>query len=227
MAHQVALVTGGNRGIGLEICRQLKAAGLTVILSARDAAKGKAEADRLGVAFCPLDVADDKSVRAAHAWARAEQGGVDVLVNNAGILIDEGGNPLQTDFAVYRQTFEVNVYGPLRTMQAFVPDMVSRGYGRVVNVSSRAGQLSSMNTNAPAYSASKTALNALTRQVAAAAGGKVLVNTMCPGWVRTDMGGSGAPRSVEQGADTVTFLATLPDGGPSGRFWADRVEIPW
>jgi NAD(P)-dependent dehydrogenase (short-subunit alcohol dehydrogenase family) len=140
----------------------------------------------------------------------------------------EDGDVLEVDVQDFRDSMETNVYGPLRLAQAIVPGMISRGYGRVVNVSSGAGQISSMDDYAPPYSLSKAALNALIRLLASAARGRdVLVNAVDPGWVRTDMGGPAAPRSVAQGADTIVWCATLPRGEPSGRFFHDRKEIPW
>jgi NAD(P)-dependent dehydrogenase (short-subunit alcohol dehydrogenase family) len=153
---------------------------------------------------------------------------VDVLVNNAAILLGEDEGMLETPIADLRATFETNVMGAIAVSQAFVPGMVERGHGRIVNVSSQAGQLSSMETYAPAYSISKAALNAFTRQLAAETKGTdVLVNSACPGWVRTDMGGPGAPRSVEEGADTIIWLATLAPKGPTGGFFSDRRKIDW
>jgi NAD(P)-dependent dehydrogenase (short-subunit alcohol dehydrogenase family) len=152
---------------------------------------------------------------------------VDVLVNNAGILRGEDEGALETTTADLRAMFETNVIGAVSMAQAFVPGMVERGYGRVVNVSSQAGQLTAMESYAAAYSISKAALNAFTRQLAAETEGTgVLVNSACPGWVRTDMGGPGAPRSVEEGADTIVWLATTVTG-PSGGFYADRRKIDW
>ena len=156
-----------------------------------------------------------------------ELGGADVLINNAAIL-HEAGSALDAELDDYRRSMETNVYGPLLLCQAFVPGMMKRRYGRVVNVSSGAGQLSSMGSYAPPYSLSKAALNALTRQFADAARGRnVLVNAVDPGWVRTDMGGRSAPRSVEEGAAGIVWAATLPDGGPSGGFFHDGRAEPW
>jgi NAD(P)-dependent dehydrogenase (short-subunit alcohol dehydrogenase family) len=225
-ALRVALVTGANRGIGLEVCRQLAALGLRVMLTARDLSKAQ-EAAR-SVRSCGdivpvrLDVTDSSSIRALAGEH------VDVLVNNAGILVDEDERVLDLTAEDLRATFETNVLAPIAVSQAFAPGMISRGYGRIVNVSSQAGQLTSMSTYAPAYSMSKAALNAFTRQLAGATKGTgVLVNSACPGWVRTDMGGPGAPRSVEQGADTIVWLATLGTKGPSGGFFSDRKPIAW
>ena len=232
-APRVALVTGANRGIGLEVCRQLAALGLRVVLTARDRKKADAAAASLGgtpeeVIAVQLDVTDARSIREAGQEVADRAGHVDMLVNNAAILLGESQGVLDIPIDDYRKTFETNVFGAIAVCQTFVPAMTRRRYGRVVNVSSRAGQLSRTGSYAPAYSISKTALNGFTRQLAAATtGADVLVNAACPGWVRTDMGGSGAPRSVEQGADTIVWLATLPAGGPSGGFFSDRKLLDW
>jgi len=229
----VAIVTGANRGIGLEVSGQLAAAGQHVVLGSRSATAGEKAARPLAarglsVEAHPLDVTDDESVRALVAHVEHALGGADVLVNNAGLLLDDGDDVLETDLQHFRACMETNVYGPLRMAQAVMPGMIALGYGRVVNVSSGAGRISSMTDYAPPYSLSKAALNALTRLLAAAARGHdVLVNAVDPGWVRTDMGGSAAPRSVAQGADTIVWCATLPRGGPSGRFFHDRKEVAW
>ena len=229
---KVALVTGANRGIGLEVCRQLAAKGHRVVLTARSRSKAEQAARKLAtigdVQPFELDVTDSSSVLRAARDVEDRIGTVDILINNAAILIAESKGVLQTPLADFRQTFETNVFGPMLVCQAFVPGMVRRKHGRVVNVSSMAGQLSGMGTYAPAYSISKTAVNAFTRQLAnATRASGVLVNAACPGWVRTDMGGPHAPRSVEQGADTIVWLATLPDQGPTGGFFEDRNAIDW
>jgi NAD(P)-dependent dehydrogenase (short-subunit alcohol dehydrogenase family) len=229
MDKRIAVVTGGNRGIGLEICRQLAQAGMHVVLTARDEAKGKAAAKKLGVESHQLDVDSDESVKAFVRWIKDTHGRCDVLVNNAGVMLDpRGSRVLDSKIETYRDTLETNLLGPLRMIQAIAPLMKNQGYGRIVNMSSGQGQLSDMGVGTPAYRVSKTALNALTRTTAADLHGTgILVNAMCPGWVRTDMGGSGAPRSVEQGADTALWLATLPDNGPTGGYFRDRKPIPW
>ena len=226
-------MTGGNRGIGLEVCRQLAALGHHTLLASRSRSKGESAANSLGahagiITIVELDVSDPRSVDRAAERVGNDFGGIDILVNNAAILLGEHDDLLDAPHADLVATFTTNVFGAIGVAQAFVPGMLERGYGRVVNVSSTAGQLSTMETYAPLYSMSKTALNALTRQLAAATKGHdVLVNSACPGWVRTDMGGPGAPRSVEQGADTLVWLATLPRGGPSGKFFRNRRPIDW
>jgi NAD(P)-dependent dehydrogenase (short-subunit alcohol dehydrogenase family) len=230
---RVAVVTGGNRGIGLEVCRQLAARGLRVVLASRDLGKGATAAGRIAAAGAQvepwaLDVSDDGSARAFVRQLETDYGGADVLVNNAAVLLDEDGDVLEIDLQTYRTSLEVNALGALRLCQLLVPGMRARRYGRVVNVSSGAGQLGGMGGYAPAYSLSKAALNAVTRLVAHAGRGRnVLVNAVDPGWVRTAMGGDAAPRTVEQGADTIVWCATLPDGGPTGGFFHDRAPVPW
>ena len=233
-AARVALVTGGNRGIGFEICRQLATHGLAVVLGARDAGEGKAAAKKLqdeglAVEFHRLDVTSCRSIRACIAALAERRGKIDVLVNNAGVLIDSRGSRfLDSKLDTYRDTLEANLYGPLQLAQAVIPIMKAKRYGRIVNMSSGLGQLSEMETGTPAYRLSKTALNALTRILAAEFhGSNILVNSMCPGWVRTRMGGEGAPRTLAEGADTAVWLATLPDDGPTGGFFRDRQPIAW
>jgi len=230
--RRTALVTGANRGIGLEVCRQLARQGHDVILTARDGAKAKAAAARLradgSVAPAVLDVTDARTIQLLARELASRGVRVDIVVNNAAVLVGESRAVLETTDDDLRATFETNVFGAVAVCRAFVPGMIARRFGRVVNVSSQAGQLASMGTYAPAYSMSKSALNAFTRQLAAATRGKgILVNSACPGWVRTDMGGPTATRSVEEGADTIVWLATLPVVGPTGGFFSDRREIEW
>jgi NAD(P)-dependent dehydrogenase (short-subunit alcohol dehydrogenase family) len=234
MDKRIAVVTGGNKGIGLEICRQLAGQGVRVLLTSRNAAKGEEAADmlraqKLDVLFHVLDVDSDDSVSVFREYIKKEHGRVDVLVNNAGILADKHSTSvLKAPLEVFRATLETNFFGALRMCQALVPIMRRGHYGRIVNLSSGLGQLDEMGDGTPAYRVSKTALNALTRMVAAATDGEdILVNSTCPGWVRTDMGGPEAARSVDKGAETAVWLAMLPHGGPSGGFFRDKEPIPW
>jgi len=233
MDKKVAVVTGGNRGIGLEIGRQLADRGLRVLLAARDRARGEKAAAALrgaglDVDFHRLDVTDQTSVRRLVKDVADRVGRADVLVNNAAIYVDRHVSAVEVDLALVRQTMETNFYGPLRLCQLFAPLMQRHGYGRIVNVSSRMGSLHHMGSGALAYRTSKTALNTLTRVLAAdLRGTNILVNSVDPGWVRTEMGGAHAPRSVEEGADTAVWLATLPNDGPTGGFFRDRQPAQW
>jgi len=220
---RTALVTGGNRGIGLEVCRQLAAAGHHVVLTARDPARAAAAAERLGVRAEQLDVIDRESVAACAQRLDAAGVAVDVLVNNAGVY--PGTPVLRADEAELTEAFQINALGVWRTCRAFVPPMRERGWGRVVAVSTASAQMGGSPPAAAAWS--KTAVNALTRIVAAEAGPGVLVNAADPGWVATRLGGSDAPTTLAEGADTVVWLATLPDDGPTGGFWHRRQRIPW
>jgi NAD(P)-dependent dehydrogenase (short-subunit alcohol dehydrogenase family) len=230
---RIALVTGGNRGIGLEVCRRLGRLGYRVLLGGRkresaEVAAGKLRKEGAEVLARVLDVTDPRNIRELAQAAEKEFGGVDVLVNNAAVLLSESGDVLRVPVEEYRESMETNVYGALLLCQALMPGMRRRRYGRVVNVSSGAGQISSMSDYAPPYSVSKATLNALTRLLAHAGRDRnVLVNAVDPGWVRTDMGGPSAPRTAEQGADTIVWCATLPDGGPTGGFFHDRRAIAW
>jgi NAD(P)-dependent dehydrogenase (short-subunit alcohol dehydrogenase family) len=231
---RVALVTGANRGIGLETARQLLAKGLVVILAGRDlAALERARAtlrddDLRRAVVMLMDVSSVESIAAAHRSVMEQAGSVDVLVNNAAVLLGEGERILSISGDDYRRTFDTNLFGVVEVCRAFVPGMARAGYGRIVNVSSSAGQLSTMSSYAPAYAMSKAALNAFTRILANTyrANG-VLANVVDPGWVRTDMGGASAPRSPQEGADTIVWLATLPDDGPTAGFFRDRRAIEW
>jgi NAD(P)-dependent dehydrogenase (short-subunit alcohol dehydrogenase family) len=229
----IALVTGANRGIGREIVRQLAAKGITTILAARDGAKAEVAAadfakQGLPVVGRQLDVTDPSSIDNLAKAVTDEFGKLDILVNNAGVYLDGDSSVLNTDLEAVRKTFETNVFSAWRVAQAFVPLLRKSGHGRVVNVSSQMGQLSSMTDGTPGYRASKAALNAVTRMMADAfKADHVLVNSVCPGWVKTDMGGPNAPGTVEQGADTPVWAATLPDDGPTGKFLQGRKVIEW
>ncbi len=234
---RVALVTGANRGIGFEIARQLARRGIMTVMGSRSLDAGKAAAEPLAAEglvapVVALDVTDLTSVRAAVAETMGLFGRVDILINNAGVMLERSGTPnfvaSSVEAEVVRATFDVNLFGPLTMSQAVLPIMRDQGYGRIVNMSSGMGQLSEMGAEHPAYRMSKAALNALTRTMAAELGdGAILVNSMCPGWVKTDMGGVDAPRTVEQGAETAVWLAMLPDDGPRGGFFRDKKTIPW
>jgi NAD(P)-dependent dehydrogenase (short-subunit alcohol dehydrogenase family) len=227
---RIALVSGGNRGIGMEICRQLAERGLTVILGSRDQESGRAAADKLSgnVAVHQLDVSDEKSVDRLAFFARDEFGRLDILVNNAGISNDEGQRGIDADLDRVRAALEANLLGAWRLCEVAIPLMQRNGYGRIVNMSSGLAALEDMGGGSPAYRVSKTALNALTRILASELRGSgILVNSVCPGWVQTDMGGSSAPRPVEDGADTPVWAATLPNNGPTGGFFRDRRPIAW
>jgi NAD(P)-dependent dehydrogenase (short-subunit alcohol dehydrogenase family) len=224
MAVRTALVTGGNRGIGLEVCRLLAALGWTVYLGSRDPDKGRAAARGIDgvVEAVTLDVADPD----APARLAAQLATVDVLVNNAALHYDTWQTVETADWRIVREAFEVNLFGAWRMIQAFAPAMRQRGWGRIVNVSSESGSLASMGREPPAYAIGKAALNALTRIAAAElAGSGVLVNAVCPGWTATDMGGGGRP--VREGAGSVVWAATLPDDGPTGGFFRDGRPLPW
>lgn len=234
MDKRVALVTGANRGIGLEVVRQLKQAGLTVILTSRNEQRGQSAVDKLAaegltVDYHVLDVDSAEGVRELHDWVIEHYGRLDVLVNNAAVLIDQGESILDVSMETVDQTFITNTIGPLMLCQAFVPDMKHQGYGRIVNVSSGMGALAEMGARSPAYRLSKAAMNAMTRVLASELQRyrNIKVNAMCPGWVRTEMGGPGAPRSVAKGAETVVWLATLPASGPTNGFFRDHNRIEW
>jgi NAD(P)-dependent dehydrogenase (short-subunit alcohol dehydrogenase family) len=228
--ERVALVSGANRGIGREIARQLVEQGYKVVVGSRDLAKGEAVAEELGegATAVQLDVTDDESVRAGVSFVERDFGRLDVLVNNAGVTDGWSGGAADADFDSVKEVLDTNLFGSWRLAKAALPLMRRMGYGRIVNVSSGMGQLSDMGGHSPGYRVSKTGLNALTRMLTAELGNEnILVNSVCPGWVRTDMGGANARRSVEQGADTPVWLATLPDDGPTGGFFRDREPIPW
>jgi NAD(P)-dependent dehydrogenase (short-subunit alcohol dehydrogenase family) len=219
----VALISGASRGIGAEIARELAAGhGFVVYAGGRNP---QDVSSHHGLERLQLDVTDQASVDAARDRIESEVGHLDALVNNAGIYGDPTG-AADYDLDRAHEVLEVNTFGPWRLIEAFLPLLRRSDQPRIVNVSSGAGQLSDMNGGRAAYRVSKAALNALTRTLASDERW-VKVNTMCPGWVRTDMGGAAAPRSVEQGADTAVWLATLPDDGPTGGFFRDRTPIPW
>jgi len=230
---RVALVTGANRGIGLEVCRQLAERDFVVLLTARDAAKAKNAAKKLGnlarVDPLVLDVANTSSIKKAAAEVASRYSYLDVLVNNAGINYDTWETVEKADISgTVMETITTNLLGPWRVCQAFLPLLRKSRAGRIVNVSSESGSLANMSAGPPAYQVTKAALNALTRTLAGELrGSRILVNAVCPGWVATDMGGAGAPRSVGEGAVGIVWAATLPDEGPTGGFFRDGKPLPW
>jgi len=230
---KITLVTGANRGIGLECCRQLAEQGHTVILTSRNEAKGKQAATELQkeydkVVYHQLDVNEPESIQRLHDWVADTYSRLDILINNAAINYDSGERATTVNLDDTRQTLEINLLGPWRMCQAFLPMMKEQGFGRIVNVSSGSGMLSGMGAGTPSYGVSKAALNALTIKLAAESKGSgLLINAVCPGWVRTDMGGSAAPRSVDEGAQSVLWAASQPEDGPTGGFFRDGKRLEW
>jgi NAD(P)-dependent dehydrogenase (short-subunit alcohol dehydrogenase family) len=230
---RVALVTGANRGIGLEVARQLARRGFTTIFGARDIEKGEEAASSLqqsGLKVIPiqLDVTEQQSVEDAKFMVEEQFGRLDVLINNAAILYDSWQRAENANLDTVREAFETNTLGAWQMCQAFIPLLRKSGHARIVNVSSESGSLTVMGGGTPAYSASKAALNALTRMLAdELRASHILVNSVCPGWVATEMGGPDAPRTVEEGAASVMWAATLPDDGPTGGFYRDGEPLAW
>lgn len=229
---EISLVTGGNRGLGLEVVRQLARRGQTVYLASRDPDGGARAAQPLitaGLDVRPvtLDVTDPDAVRAIADRLSAAHGRLDALVNNAAIHYDTWQTAADADLATVREAIETNLIGAWQTTQALLPLLRHGRPARIVNVSSGAGSLTDMGGGTPAYRTSKAALNALTKMLAAELSApRILVNAICPGWVATDMGGAGG-RPVEQGAAGITWAATLPADGPTGGFFRDQRPIPW
>ncbi|WP_013323238.1 SDR family oxidoreductase [Gloeothece verrucosa] len=232
---KIAVVTGANRGLGFEASRQLAKNGIHVVLTSRDEDKGiaaaeKLQSEKLKVTYHPLDVTNPDSIELLGKFIKDQFGRLDILVNNAGVLIGsaEDSSVLNAKIDTIRKSMETNVYGPLLVSQTLIPIMRVHNYGRVVNVSSGMGQLTNMGGGYPGYRLSKTSINAVTRILAdELKGTNILVNSACPGWVKTEMGGPDATRTPQQGADTIVWLAMLPDGSPSGGFYRDRKLLPW
>jgi NAD(P)-dependent dehydrogenase (short-subunit alcohol dehydrogenase family) len=235
---QTAIVTGANRGVGRGVATKLAALGYRTILTSRDERKGQQTLAEIQTEFGTglagelvyhqLDVTDSGSIQRLYDFVVSKYGAAEILVNNAAVLLDQCGRLLQTPLDTFRATLETNLYGPLQLCQAFLPLMLERNDGRVVNVSSGAGQIGGMINDMTAYRLSKIALNGLTLMLAdSVKGTNVLVNAGCPGWVRTGMGSPEAPRSIEEGAESIVWLATLPEGGPHGGFFRDGQRIPW
>ncbi len=232
MSRRIVVVTGANRGIGLEITRQLAAGGDTVVLGARDPVMGKVVAEELAregldVVAEHLDVTDVGSLTTLAGTLDDRFGRVDGLVNNAAISYDTWQSATNADLEAVVDAMDTNVFGAWRTTQALLPLLRRSGHGRIANVSSGAGALTDMGGGLPAYKLSKVSLNALTRMWAAElADDHILVNAVCPGWVATDMGGPGG-RPVTEGAEGIVWAVNLPDSGATGGFFRDRRPIPW
>lgn len=232
----LALVTGGNRGLGLETCRQLAKENYLVLMGTRDAAKGHAALStipdepevRKNIVVCALDVTNDNSIEDLFRRVKSEYGHLDILINNAGILYDTWEKASDADIEnTVHQAIETNLLGPWKMIRAFIPLLRLSRHGRIVNVSSAAGSITTMGAGPPAYQVSKAALNALTRTLAGELEGSgILVNAVCPGWVATDMGGPGGG-PVAKGGASIVWAATLPDNGPHGGFFRHGKPIPW
>src|SRR5437867_6978685 len=229
---KTALVTGANKGIGHEVARQLATKGFQVFVGARNSKAGRKAAEEIAnrgrkATFLEIDVADNDSVTTAALEFSNIEDHLDVLVNNAGIIVDGDNAILEISDDLLRNTLETNTLGALRVTRAFVPLLRKSKAPHVINVSSGGGQLTGGADGwSPAYCISKTALNGVTSQLATALP-KFAVNSVCPGWVSTDMGGQGATRSVEEGANTIVWLAADAPQKLTGKFLRDRKEIPW
>lgn len=235
MSHdkQVALVTGGNRGIGFELVKQLAQKGYKVILASRDSEKGHAAAQSLkeldlDVSCVELDVANKESIQQAGFIIKEKYGRLDVLVNNAGVYLDENETLLTMDPSILENTMATNFFGVYHVIRSFIPLMEKQGYGRIINVSSEYGAMTKMSyPGVGAYKLSKFFLNGLTRLAAAEISGDIKINAVDPGWVSSDMGGPSAPRTPKQAAESILWLATLGPEGPNGGFFRDGRQIPW
>ena len=232
MPQKIVLVTGANKGIGFEICRQLAGKGLAVIMTSRNQERGMKAAEQLKrqdllVDFHLLDVTDSASIKALERYLETKHDRLDVLINNAGIFIDDEMDSLNVDMDTVRKTFETNFIGPFLVSQVMLPLLKKSDDGRIINISSGLGQLSDTGSGFPSYSMSKAALNMLSAKMAAdLKGTKIKVNSICPGWIKTDMGGKEAPGTVEEGADTAVWLATASQI-PNGKFLRNRKVIDW
>ena len=235
--QKVALVTGANRGIGLEICRQLAAQGWKVVQTARSEEKGREAFERLradlgdqggNVVFQRLDVSNPKDVERIRGFVETEIGRLDVLINNAASSPEHGKTATQVDMPTVRAVMDANLFGPWMLSLAFVPMMKQAGGGQIIMVSSGKGSFTKLGPDYPAYRVSKTALNAFTVVLAAdLKDANIRVNAVTPGWVRTHLGGINAPRSVEEGAAGTVWLANLGEDAPTAKFFRDQEEFPW
>jgi NAD(P)-dependent dehydrogenase (short-subunit alcohol dehydrogenase family) len=230
---RIALVTGSNKGIGFETARELASKGWRVVIGARNPEAGRTAVQKITneggrVDFLMLDVADSESIKRAAIEFSNLADHLDVLINNAGVYLDEGVNILTVNRQQLAATFQTNTFGPVAVTQAFLPFLRKSEAARVVNVSSGYGQLEGLAASVPGYCLSKLALNGVSIMLSSALqADRIPVNSVCPGWVRTDMGGPNAPLSVEQGADTIVWLAAEAPQDVTGKFFQDRKSIPW
>ncbi|WNC13470.1 SDR family oxidoreductase [Brevibacillus brevis] len=233
MDQKVALVTGGNRGIGYELVKQLALNGFHVILASRDPEMGRRAAQTLAesnldVSFVGMDVDDPKSIRQASITVNERFGRVDVLINNAGVYVDGNETLMNQEPSILEKTMATNFFGAYHVIRYFLPLMEKQGYGRIVNVSSEYGAMREMSyPGVGAYKLSKLALNGLTRLVAAEIAGDIKINAVDPGWVRTDMGGPSAPKTPRQAAESIVWLAMIGPDGPNGEFFKDGKRTDW
>lgn len=231
-SRHVAIVTGGNRGIGYEICKELSGAGCRVVLTSRNEQDGRQAVAQLyahdNIAYHRLDVTDSEDIASLQNWILKTYGRVDILINNAGVYLDGGVSVFDVDEKIIQETLEVNLYGAFNMCKAFVPIMRQNGYGRIVNISSGYGAMNKMAGYESAYRISKAALNALTLIMAdELRDGSIKVNAVCPGWVNTEMGGKLAPLSPEIAARDIVNFALIDANGPSGRFFRYKKPIQW
>lgn len=235
MSHvkQVALVTGGNRGIGYELVKQLALTGFKVIMTSRDPEAGNEAVQKmkeldLDVSCVEMDVANLESIQQAADTVNEKYGRLDVLINNAGVYLDENEKLVAMDDNILEKTMATNFFGVYHVIRSFIPLMEKQGYGRIINISSEYGAMSEMSSpGVGAYKLSKFALNGLTQLVAAEMKGNIKINAVDPGWVSTDMGGPSAPRTPKQAAESILWLATIGAEGPTGGFFRDKKQIPW
>lgn len=231
--HKIALVTGGNRGIGYEFVKQLGEAGFIVILTSRNAEAGhkavKAlKESNLTVSFVEMDIENPVSIGQAMNLVRDQHGKLDVLINNAGIYLDENEELVKMDPSILEKTLKTNFLGAYHVIRTFLPLMEQQGYGRIINVSSEYGAMSEMaSPGVGAYKLSKLMLNGLTQLVAAETNPNIKINAVDPGWVSSDMGGPSAPRTPKQAAESILWLATIGPEGPSGGFFKDGKQLNW
>ncbi|SFH55117.1 NAD(P)-dependent dehydrogenase, short-chain alcohol dehydrogenase family [Priestia megaterium] len=231
--NKVALVTGGNRGIGYELVRQLAMDGFKVILTSRNSETGheavqKLKASHLDVSYVVMDISNEASILKAAATVSEQYGRLDVLINNAGIYLGENQKLVNIDPSILEKTLATNFFGAYHVIRSFMPLMEQQSYGRIINVSSEYGAMSEMSSSGVgAYKLSKLILNGLTQLIAAESGNDIKINAVDPGWVSSDMGGLSAPRTPEQAARSIIWLATIGPEGPSGGFFKDGKQIDW